>query len=97
MATTRNDPHNDNLFAALRAGFPDDLDRMAIETETGLVYTWRDLDRGSAMLANLLASLDIPAGSRVAAHMDKSVEATRESVGISVAIFSNSRARSPGT
>jgi len=67
--------HNDNLFAALRAGFPVDLDRAAIETETGLVYSWRDLERGSAMLANLLASLDIPAGSRVAAHTDKSVEA----------------------
>lgn len=68
-------PHNDNLFAALRGGFATDLDRAAIETETGLVYTWRDLERGSAMLANLLASLDIPAGSRVAAHTDKSVEA----------------------
>lgn len=67
--------HNDNLYAALRAGFPADLDGPAIETETGLVYSWRDLERGSAMLANLLASLDIPAGSRVAAHTDKSVEA----------------------
>lgn len=67
--------HNDNLFAALRAGFPADLDRPAIETETGLVYSWRDLERGSAMLANLLASLDMAPGSRVAAHTDKSVEA----------------------
>ncbi len=66
---------NANLFAALRAAFPADLDAAAIETDTGLVYTWRDLDRASAMLANLLASLDIPAGSRVAAHTEKSVEA----------------------
>ncbi|MGY0194455.1 malonate--CoA ligase [Leptothrix sp. BB-4] len=66
---------NANLFAALRAAFPADLDAAAIETDTGLVYSWRDLDRASAMLANLLASLDIPAGSRVAAHTEKSVEA----------------------
>ena len=64
-----------NLYAALRAAFPADLDAVAIETDNGLHYTWRDLDRASAMLANLLASLDIPAGSRVAAHTEKSVEA----------------------
>lgn len=63
-----------NLFSALRQGFPADLDRTAIDAE-GALYTWRDLDRASAMLANLLASLDLPAGSRVAAHTDKSVEA----------------------
>ncbi len=66
---------NANLFAALRAAFPADLDAAAIETDSGLVYSWRDLERASAMLANLLASLDIPAGSRVAAHTEKSVEA----------------------
>jgi malonyl-CoA/methylmalonyl-CoA synthetase len=63
-----------NLFTALRQGFPADLERTAIDAE-GALYTWRDLDRASAMLANLLASLDLPAGSRVAAHTDKSVEA----------------------
>ena len=73
-----NDPApNDNLFVALRAGFPADLDRAAIETvgEETLVYTWRDLERATAMLANLLASLDLPAGARVAVQVDKSVEA----------------------
>ncbi|MEO8299288.1 MAG: malonyl-CoA synthase [Burkholderiales bacterium] len=64
-----------NLFTALRAAFPADLDAMAIETDDGHIYSWRDLDRASAMLANLLASLDIPAGSRIAAQTDKSVEA----------------------
>ncbi len=40
---------NSNLFVALRAGFPDDLDRTAIETvESGLCYTWRDLERATA-------------------------------------------------
>ena len=40
-----------NLFSALRAGFPADLDRTAIETADGpgapLHYTWRDLDRAA--------------------------------------------------
>ncbi len=64
-----------NLFAALRAAFPKDLDSTAVETESGLLYSWRDLDRATAMVANLLASLDLPAGSRIAAHTEKSVEA----------------------
>ena len=64
-----------NLFFALRAGFPRDLDQTAVQTETGLHYSWRDLDRATAMLANLLQSLGLPAGSRIAAHVDKSVEA----------------------
>ena len=45
------------------AAFPRDLDGVAIETiESGLVYTWRDLERATAMLANLLDSLELPAG-----------------------------------
>ena len=66
---------NQNLFAALRAAFPDDLDQCAIETETGLNYSWRDLDRATAMMANLLQSLDLPQGSRIAVQVEKSVEA----------------------
>jgi len=66
---------NENLFALLRCGFPANLDAIAIETEDGLRYTWLDLERSSAMLANLLGSLALPAGARVAAHTDKSVEA----------------------
>jgi len=64
-----------NLFAALRAAFPSDLDQTAVETDTGLCYSWRDLERATAMLANLLQSLNLPAGARVAAQVDKSVEA----------------------
>ncbi|HEY4958658.1 MAG TPA: malonyl-CoA synthase [Caldimonas sp.] len=66
---------NANLFVALRAGFPDDLDGVAIETiETGLFYTWRDIERATAMFANLLDSLDLPAASRIAVQAEKSVE-----------------------
>jgi malonyl-CoA/methylmalonyl-CoA synthetase len=67
-----------NLFSALRAAFPADLDRTAIETAdtpTPLFYTWRDLERGTAMLANLIDSLELPPLSRVAVQVDKSVEA----------------------
>jgi malonyl-CoA/methylmalonyl-CoA synthetase len=68
-----------NLFSALRAGFPAALDATAIETGDGpgapLHYTWRDLERGTAMLANLLAGLDLPPASRVAVQTEKSVEA----------------------
>ncbi|MFD0666246.1 malonate--CoA ligase [Ramlibacter sp. MAHUQ-53] len=64
-----------NLFAVLRAAFPADLDAVAVETDEGLCYSWRDLDRASAMIANLLDSLQLPAGSRIAAQVDKSVEA----------------------
>jgi malonyl-CoA/methylmalonyl-CoA synthetase len=66
---------NANLFAALRAAFPIDLDATAVETEDGLIYSWRDLDRATAMMANLLASLKLPQGARVAVQVEKSVEA----------------------
>lgn len=64
-----------NLYSALRSAFPADLDSTAIEAEGGLNYSWRDLDRASAMLANLLLSLDLPASSRIAVQVEKSVEA----------------------
>ena len=69
---------NHNLFTALRAAFPADLDATAIETAdtaTPLFYTWRDLERGTAMLANLIDQLQLPAQSRVAVQVEKSVEA----------------------
>ena len=69
---------NHNLWVALRAAFPSDLDAIAIETADGpapLRYTWRDLERGTAMLANLIDSLDLPPESRIAAQTEKSVEA----------------------
>lgn len=68
-----------NLFAALRAAFPADLDTTAVEVVGGpgenLRYSWRDLDRASAMLANLIDSLKLPPQSRIAVQVEKSVEA----------------------
>ncbi|MBT9553368.1 MAG: malonyl-CoA synthase [Hydrogenophaga sp.] len=66
---------NHNLFVALRDAFPADLDRTAVETDDGLVYSWCDLDRATAMVANLIDSLDLPAHSRIAVQVEKSVEA----------------------
>ncbi|OWQ86926.1 malonyl-CoA synthase [Roseateles aquatilis] len=73
---------NANLFVALRANFAEDLDACAIEVADGEAgagagqrYSWRDIDRATAMIANLLDSLDLPAGSRVAVQTEKSVEA----------------------
>ena len=68
-----------NLFAALRAAFPANLDEAAVEAVSPhgepLNYSWRDLDRISARMANLLASLQLPEGSRIAVQVEKSVEA----------------------
>lgn len=70
---------NANLYALFRARFPQDLDDCWLETadrpDDARYYSWRDLDRGSAKIANLLASLKLPAGARVAAQVEKSPEA----------------------
>ncbi|MDO9075720.1 MAG: malonyl-CoA synthase [Rubrivivax sp.] len=69
---------NRNLFAALRAAFPADLEATAIETAdtaAPLFYTWSDLERGTAMLANLIEGLALPPASRIAVQTEKSVEA----------------------
>jgi malonyl-CoA/methylmalonyl-CoA synthetase len=70
---------NSNLYAGLRYGFPDtttaSMDAVAVETDDGLHYSWRDLERASAMMANLLDSLGLKRGDRVAVQVEKSVEA----------------------
>ncbi|MGC4060935.1 MAG: malonyl-CoA synthase [Aquabacterium sp.] len=67
-----------NLFTAMRAAWPATVRDTAILTDTGLAYTWQDLDRATAMMANLLERLKLRGvGGRppvVAAHVDKSVE-----------------------
>jgi malonyl-CoA/methylmalonyl-CoA synthetase len=68
-----------NLYTHLRAAFPQDLDRVAIEAWNAdgscRHYRWRELEQGSARIANLLARLDLPTGSRIAVQVEKSVEA----------------------
>jgi malonyl-CoA/methylmalonyl-CoA synthetase len=67
--------NNENLFAALLAAFPADRASMAIETDTGQVYSWDDLDRGSAQMARLFRSLGIAEDARILIQAEKSVEA----------------------
>jgi len=70
---------NANLYAILASGFRADPSACAIEAVDAqggsLYYTWGDLDRASARLANLLASLGLAAGARVAVQVEKSPEA----------------------
>ena len=42
---------------ARHAAFPADLSATAVETDTGLTYSWRDLEQGSARIARLFDSL----------------------------------------
>jgi len=80
--------NNNNLFAAIRAAFPDDLSAVAIESAdsaTGATlkrYTWQDIDEQTARIANLLTSLALPEGSRVAVQTEKSVEALMLYLGV---------------
>ncbi|MVW80246.1 AMP-binding protein [Bordetella sp. 02P26C-1] len=65
---------NANLYTVLSSGFPEDRKQIALETPD-LLYTWEDVEQASACLANLLASLNLPEGSRVAVQVEKSPEA----------------------
>lgn len=64
-----------NLYTLLRNGFPEDLSSTALHVPGGEDYTWRCLEEGSARVANLLTSLGIEKGARIAAPVEKSPEA----------------------
>ncbi len=66
---------NANLYTLFRSRFPQDLDDCWLETEDAKYYSWRDLERGTAKIANLFASLQLPPGPRIAAQVEKSPEA----------------------
>jgi malonyl-CoA/methylmalonyl-CoA synthetase len=75
-----SDGANRNLYLALRERFPADLDSVAVQVAddsagTPPSYTWRELDEATARIANLLDSLGLPPGARVAAQTEKSVDA----------------------
>ncbi len=73
--------NNFNLYALLRTQFPSDLSACAIEAvgatakNKASYYSWFDLERGSAKIANLFKSLKIKPGERVAVQVEKSPEA----------------------
>ena len=66
---------NANLYALFAANFPDDLSSCCIETEDARYFSWLDIERASAKIANLLSSLHLQAGARVAVQVEKSAEA----------------------
>ena len=76
---------NDNLYALIESRLPRDLatpciETSGLETNDGLVYSWRDLHFASARIAGWLASLQLPADgdgtpARVAVQVEKSPEA----------------------
>ncbi|HRO60338.1 MAG TPA: malonyl-CoA synthase [Burkholderiaceae bacterium] len=71
----KTDSSDMNLYSVLAAGFPADRDACAIETPEGRLYSWADIERGSARIANLLAGLGLSAGARIAVQVEKSPEA----------------------
>lgn len=64
---------NANLYSVLLTGFPAERQGVAIQTPERL-YSWDDIDRASARIANLLSTLAQP-GARVAVQVHKSPEA----------------------
>jgi len=64
-----------NLYALFAAQFPQDRSACCIETHDGLYYSWLDLERATAKIANLLVALNLPEGSRIAVQVEKSPEA----------------------
>jgi malonyl-CoA/methylmalonyl-CoA synthetase len=66
---------NANLYALISAGFPADLHSDCLITAHGANYSWNDLDQASGKIANLLHSLALPPGSRIAVQVEKSPEA----------------------
>jgi len=68
-------PGQHNLYALLSSGFPADRASCCIDAGEGAWYSWDDVERASAMIANLLGRLALPKGARVAVQVDKSPEA----------------------
>jgi malonyl-CoA/methylmalonyl-CoA synthetase len=64
-----------DLFAFFRAAMPDDRGKLFIEDPTGRAdLSYSDLLVRTGRIANLLVSLGVKPGDRVAVHADKSVE-----------------------
>ena len=66
---------NANLYDLFHSRFPENRASCCIETGCGRQYSWDEMERASARIANLLTSLDLPANARVAVQVEKSPEA----------------------
>ena len=61
-----------NLYAAFRRRFPKTLEKPFVVTQDGTAVSYGEIERQSAQFANLLVSLGIRPGDRVAAQVEKS-------------------------
>lgn len=66
---------NQNLYALLAGHFPRQPDAPCMILADGRVWTYGDVERASARIANLLVSLGLEPGDRVAAQVEKTAEA----------------------
>lgn len=66
---------NHNLYAVFAARFAARLEQACLMLADGRAWTYDDVERASAKLANLLTALGLQPGDRVAAQVDKSPEA----------------------
>ena len=65
---------NENLYALLASRFPGRADAPCMILADGRVWTYQDVDRASARMANLIISLGLQPGDRVAAQVEKTPE-----------------------
>lgn len=61
-----------NAYAFFHAAFAQRFDEVFLEDESGIVYTYGDLDRETARVAAFLTGLGLQPGDRVAAQIEKS-------------------------
>jgi malonyl-CoA/methylmalonyl-CoA synthetase len=66
---------SENLFTLFTARFPQDRSRVFLERPDGSVLTYADLLDRSGRLANTLLALGVKPGDRVAAQVEKTLEA----------------------
>ena len=64
-----------NLYALLASRFSSSPESVCLELEDGTRYTYADLEAETARYANLLGSLGLAPGDRVAAQIDKTPQA----------------------
>lgn len=64
-----------NVFSLFRSRFPEDPRREFLQTATGQLFAYADLDEQTARLASTLKGLGVVAGDRVACQVEKSPQA----------------------
>ena len=63
---------SDNLYNLLRERFPRDLAQTFLETESGLSYSYHDLDQETSRYATYFSRLGLSKGDRVLVQIEKS-------------------------